>query len=228
MYLGGYHAEVYEKSGRSRWSTDRKNRGGQGNRMQNLSAKRHYYDALSRLFGTPPRGFNGSVLQSDWIDTPLGLMLAIANDQALLLLEFADRHILEREVERLRSRTRAVIVPGSNSVIESIAQDLQSYFAAGGHRFKTPVELIGSTFQTLVWEELQRIPAGTVRSYAQQARCIGSPQAVRAVARANGANQLAIIVPCHRVIGSNGALTGYGGGLPRKQWLLEHEGAMHV
>ena len=186
-----------------------------------------FRDAFSRILGAPPGGFNGSVLKSDWIDTRLGPMLAIANDDSLVLLEFTERRGLEREIERLRMRTRSAIVPGSNSVIASIKKDLKQYFADGSHVFRTPVELVGSVFQVSVWQELQRIRAGSVRSYAEQAHAIGAPNAVRAVARANGANQLAIIVPCHRVIGSNGSLTGYAGGLVRKKWLLEHEG-LHV
>ncbi len=97
------------------------------------------------------------------------------------------------------------------------------YFTGSLRLFRTPLELLGTPFQKKVWHELMSIPYGVQRSYAAQARAIGAPDAIRAVARANGANQLAIIVPCHRVVGSNGDLTGYAGGLARKEWLLEHE-----
>lgn len=183
-----------------------------------------FRDAFSRIFGAPPSGFNGTVLQADWIDTPLGPMLAIAKEKALVLLEFTDRRGLEREIERLRTRTKSAIIPGRNAIIDSIETELNKYFANARHRIETPIDFVGSEFQKSVWKELMRIPAGTVRSYTQQAAAIGSAKAIRAVARANGANQLAIIVPCHRVIGSDGSLTGYAGGLTRKKWLLGHEG----
>lgn len=185
-----------------------------------------FRDAFSRVMGAPPRGFDGTVLKSEWIDTPLGPMIAIANDSALCLLEFTDRRGLERSVERLRMRTKSAIVPGENDVLRSIRRELERYFAGETFSFATPLELMGTEFQRKVWRELCRIPAGEVRSYSAQAAAVGAPTATRAVARANGANQLAIVVPCHRVIGANGDLTGYGGGLVRKRWLLEHEGAL--
>lgn len=183
-----------------------------------------FRDAFSRIIGSPPTGFQGSTLQSDWIDTPLGPMLAIAQANALVLLEFTDRRGLEREIERLRNRTNSAIVPGRVPVIDAIKHDLECYFKNSSHIFRTPIRLIGSPFQMSVWTELQRIEVGATRTYSQQAKAIGASKAVRAVASANGANQLAIIVPCHRVIGANGKLTGYAGGLARKKWLLEHEG----
>jgi AraC family transcriptional regulator, regulatory protein of adaptative response / methylated-DNA-[protein]-cysteine methyltransferase len=183
-----------------------------------------FRDAFSRILGSPPKGFQGSVLKSDWIDTPLGPMLAIAQSDALVLLEFTDRRGLEREIESLRNRTKSAVIPGAAPIIDSVRQDLRCYFKDGKHVFRTPIKLIGSEFQKSVWTELQSIQAGSVRSYSQQSQAIGAAKAVRAVAKANGANQLAIIVPCHRVIGANGSLTGYAGGLARKKWLLEHEG----
>ena len=102
---------------------------------------------------------------------------------------------------------------------------LDEYFA--GHLAvldEIPVELNGTSFQQRVWNALRAIRAGTTSSYGSLARTIGAPSAVRAVGAANGANPVALIVPCHRVIGSNGSLTGYGGGLDRKRWLLQHEG----
>jgi len=99
-------------------------------------------------------------------------------------------------------------------------EQLERYFAGEYIQFSCSLDLRGSVFQVDVWEELYRIPYGQTRSYAQIANAIGRPKAVRAVGAANGANPVAIIVPCHRVIGSNGTLTGYGGGLPMKEWLL--------
>jgi AraC family transcriptional regulator of adaptative response/methylated-DNA-[protein]-cysteine methyltransferase len=182
-----------------------------------------FRDAFSRILGAPPRGFNGPVFQSDWIDTQLGPMLAVADSKALFLLEFTDRRGLERDIQRLRSRTGAAIVPGGNEIIASIKRELNQYFSGTTLSFATPFELVGTEFEKRAWRNLLQIPVGEVRSYAQQAAAIGSPTSVRAVARANGANRLAIIVPCHRIIGASGELTGYGGGLARKKWLLDHE-----
>ncbi|QQR48941.1 methylated-DNA--[protein]-cysteine S-methyltransferase [bacterium] len=157
------------------------------------------------------------------IDTQLGPMVAISDDEALCLLEFVDGRGVEREIENLRIKTQATIVPGLTNPIRSIEAELRSYFDGTVTAFKTPVRLFGSSFQLVVWHEIMRIPYGQTRSYAQEACAIGKSTAYRAVANANGANQLAIIIPCHRIINSNGNLGGYGGGVVRKQWLLDHE-----
>ncbi len=163
------------------------------------------------------------ILKASWIETPLGPMLAIANDQALYLIEFVDRKGLEKEIERLRKKTKLPIVPGKPNPINQIEDELEEYFSSKIQEFKTPLFLLGSPFQKRVWEELQKIPKGETRSYAEIAKAIGKPSAFRAVALANGANQFAIMIPCHRVINSNGNLGGYGGGIKRKEWLLNHE-----
>ncbi len=165
----------------------------------------------------------GQTLKASWIDTKLGPMIAIADEAALYLLEFACRRGLEREVERLRIKTKAAIIPGITDPINSITLELESYFEGKLKEFNTPIHLLGSPFQKLVWDELMRIPYGQTRSYIAQSKAIGKATAYRAVANANGANQLAIVIPCHRIINSNGDLGGYGGGITRKQWLIEHE-----
>jgi O-6-methylguanine DNA methyltransferase len=111
-----------------------------------------------------------------------------------------------------------------NAHLEQAMDELRRYLAGERVQFSCPLDLHGTAFQIAVWEELFRIPYGQTRSYAEIAKAIGRPKAIRAVGAANGANPVAIIVPCHRVIGSNGALTGYGGGIPTKQWLLSLEG----
>jgi AraC family transcriptional regulator of adaptative response/methylated-DNA-[protein]-cysteine methyltransferase len=161
------------------------------------------------------------MLKSSLFDTPLGSMLAIADEEKLYLLEFIERRGLQRELERLR--TKAAIVPGAAEPIELIKRELKAYFAGEGVAFKTPIVLPGTTFQQSVWSELQKIPCGETRSYRDLAVSLKKPTAFRAVALANGANQFAIIIPCHRVIKANGDLCGYGGGVVRKQWLLDHE-----
>lgn len=164
-----------------------------------------------------------SILKTSWLDTPLGPMVAIASDDALYLLEFVDCRGLEREVERLQQRTKFAIIPGTTAPIISIRQELKAWFDGELKVFKTPLVLLGSPFQKSVWEALCRIPYGETRSYLEQAAMIERPSACRAVANANGANQLAIVIPCHRIINSNGDLGGYGGGIARKQCLIDHE-----
>jgi len=183
-----------------------------------------FRDAFSRIMGAPPTQLDDSrVLKAAWLDTRLGPMIAIGDEDKLYLLEFVDRRGLEREVERLRKRTKAAIIPGETKPIQSIEKELAQYFDGTLAEFKTPLQLMGSPFQQSVWEQLRRIPPGETRSYADIAQALGNPTAYRAVAQANGANQLAIVIPCHRVINSDGGLGGYGGGLVRKEWLLTHE-----
>lgn len=163
------------------------------------------------------------VLKSTQLDSPLGAMLAIADDSALYLLEFVDGRGVAREVENLRLKTKADIVSGNAEILSSIKEELKAYFAGNLKTFSTPVKLLGTSFQQSVWSELMRISYAETRSYAEQAMALKKPTAYRAVANANGANQLAIIIPCHRIINTSGALGGYGGGIKRKKWLLDHE-----
>lgn len=183
-----------------------------------------FRDAFTRTMGTvPTKSADLKLLTAHWIETPLGSMLAIADENALYLLEFVDRRGLETEIETLRKRAHAAIIPGANSIIQQISSDLTNYFNGTLTQFTTPIRYLGSDFQKSVWDELQKIPAGTTLSYKELAEKINNPKGYRAVARANGANQLSLIVPCHRVINTNGALGGYGGGVDRKEWLLKHE-----
>ncbi len=183
-----------------------------------------FRDAFSRIMGTPPTKQGPyKILKAAWFDTPLGPMIAIADEETLYLVEFVDRRGLEREVERLRQKTKARIIPGHTSPINSIEKELKLYFEGKLREFKTPIASLGTPFQNQVWEELKKIPLGETRSYSDIAAAIGKPTAFRAVANANGANQLCIIIPCHRVIMANNQLCGYGGGVARKKWLLNHE-----
>lgn len=155
--------------------------------------------------------------------TPLGPMLAGATDEGICLLEFTDRRMLETQISRLKKQLKAEFIPGHHPHFKLLNEELQKYFDQKLNCFTVPLVLPGTEFQQKVWSELQKIPPGETRSYKQQAENIGQPSAVRAVSRANGDNRIAIIIPCHRVIGADGQLTGYGGGLWRKQWLLDHE-----
>jgi AraC family transcriptional regulator of adaptative response/methylated-DNA-[protein]-cysteine methyltransferase len=183
-----------------------------------------FRDAFSRIMGAPPRSSgHKNILKVAWLDTPLGPMIAIGDEVALYLLEFVDRRGLEREIERLRKKTKSAIIPGHTSSIYSIEKELNLYFAGKLKKFKTPLFLLGSDFQKQVWQELKKTSYGETRSYADIAEAIHKPSSFRAVARANGTNQIAIVIPCHRVINSNGDLGGYGGGITRKKWLIHHE-----
>lgn len=166
-------------------------------------------------------------LKSCWLETPLGPMLAIADEEALYLLEFAEKQRLEQKIEKLHFKTKLAITPGTSAPIISLETELKAYFEGKLRDFKTPLCLLGSPFQKQVWTELTRIPYGETRSYAAQARVMGKETAYRAVANANGANHFAIVIPCHRVINNNGNLGGYGGGIERKKWLLDHEKSFH-
>ncbi|MDB6081424.1 MAG: Methylated-DNA--protein-cysteine methyltransferase [Chlamydiia bacterium] len=165
-------------------------------------------------------------LISAQIKTPLGDMLAIADESALYLLEFVDCPSLTRAVESLRKRYQSPIFPGSNSVIDLITHELKLYFGGKLREFTTPVTFFGTPFQERTWQELQKIPFGKTWSYSELAVRVGKPTAYRAVAQANGANQLPIIIPCHRVINANGDLGGYNGSIRRKKWLFDHESSL--
>lgn len=166
---------------------------------------------------TPP------ALTSLHIETPLGLMLAISDEKALYLLEFNDKNNIENEIKKIQINLTASITQGKTEPLNSITSELKDYFDGSLKTFKTPFYMIGTPFQQQVWNQLLSIPYGKTRSYEEQAIGIGKQTAYRAVANANGANQLAILIPCHRIINKNGNLGGYAGGIERKKWLLNHE-----
>jgi AraC family transcriptional regulator of adaptative response/methylated-DNA-[protein]-cysteine methyltransferase len=183
-----------------------------------------FREAFARIFGQAPRGAGAKdCLLARRIETPLGTMLALADERGLRLLEFVDRRGLERELQMLPKRLKAAIVPGNNAVLEATAAQLERYFAGESLTFDVPISPVGSDFQQRVWAELQRIPVAHTRSYAELAKKLGIPKGPRAVGRANGSNMIALVIPCHRVINADGSLCGYAGGLWRKQRLLEHE-----
>ncbi|MCB2109826.1 MAG: bifunctional transcriptional activator/DNA repair protein Ada [Defluviimonas sp.] len=180
--------------------------------------------AFARLLGRAPGAFTGrEMLKADWLDTPLGGMIAVSDARALHLLEFADRKALPTELKRLSALVKGDIGIGRTAQTDRIETELGAYFAGRSARFETPLALHGTAFTRAVWDLLRAIPPGATRSYSEIALALGRPQAVRAVARANGANQIAIAIPCHRVIGADGSLTGYGGGLWRKERLIALE-----
>jgi methylated-DNA-[protein]-cysteine S-methyltransferase len=166
---------------------------------------------------------------ADRIPTPLGDVWAVVDDAgALIQLDFeggrnapADRRALTRLY-----RSRDVELMWDSEALRRVGDALRAYFRGDTGEFELEVAPAGSTFQRKVWRELCRIPSGQTISYGELARRVGSPGAARAVGRANATNPVSIVVPCHRVIGTNGTLTGYGGGMERKEALLRHEGAL--
>jgi AraC family transcriptional regulator of adaptative response/methylated-DNA-[protein]-cysteine methyltransferase len=183
-----------------------------------------FSEAFRKLVGAPPTELkNAPVVYVTRVPTPLGPMVAAATDQHLVLLEFADRRMLPTQLKRLQRALGCVFVPGDCPTFLSVRTQLEEYFAGQRTEFDLPLEAPGTDFQKRVWKALRTIPVGETRSYADIARQIGRPTAVRAVARANGDNRLAILFPCHRVVGSDGSLTGYAGGLWRKRRLLDLE-----
>jgi len=157
------------------------------------------------------------------IETPLGEMVAGATDEGVCLLEFNDRRMLPTEYKDLKRLLNTTIEDGENLHLKTLKKQMKEYFDGMRKEFSVPLVTPGTDFQQAVWKELQNIQFGSTRSYQEQAIALNSPDSVRAVANANGMNRISILIPCHRVIGSDGRLTGYGGGLKRKKWLLDHE-----
>ena len=183
-----------------------------------------FREAFTRIFGDPPTAAKDrSCLFAERIETPLGTMLAVAGDEGLRLLEFTDRRALERELTILRRRLQTNVVPGEHPHLDAVREQLAAYFSGKNLEFDLPIAPVGSEFERHTWDLLRTIPVGETRSYGWMAANLGIPNAQRAVGRANGSNMLCLIIPCHRVIRADGTLCGYGGGLWRKKWLLEHE-----
>jgi AraC family transcriptional regulator of adaptative response/methylated-DNA-[protein]-cysteine methyltransferase len=160
------------------------------------------------------------------IDTPLGKMLACATDEGICSLNFIDeqdKQQVQSEMESLSSMLNMATVNESNLHIDNLQRQLEEYFKGTRQKFELNLILCGTEFQKSVWNLLLTVPYGVTKSYREQAETFGNPAAIRAVASANGSNRIAILVPCHRIIGSKGQLTGYRGGLWRKQYLLDME-----
>lgn len=157
------------------------------------------------------------------LTTPIGPMFVCATEKGVCLLEFVDRRMLETEFKDLQKRLNAQIIAGENKHILQAKSQIEEYFLGQRQIFDLKLHTLGTEFQNEVWQCLIELPYGETASYRAQAETIGRPNAVRAVATANGYNRIAIVIPCHRIIGKDGSLVGYGGGLERKRWLLAHE-----
>jgi AraC family transcriptional regulator of adaptative response/methylated-DNA-[protein]-cysteine methyltransferase len=172
---------------------------------------------------SPSAAKNNKLIIINRLTTPIGPMFICATEKGICLLEFTNRKMLEREIQDLQSRLKAKIIMGENKHIVQAKNELEEYFNGKRKSFNVEVDLVGTDFQKTVWSKLKDIPFGATTSYLSQAKSLNREKSVRAVASANGYNKISIIIPCHRVIGNNGNLTGYGGGLERKKWLLDHE-----
>jgi AraC family transcriptional regulator of adaptative response/methylated-DNA-[protein]-cysteine methyltransferase len=183
-----------------------------------------FRDAFMRTFGRAPgasRTLDRIVVS--WQESPLGPLVTAANDQGICLLEFTDRRMLEAQFETLKRLFSCAVLPGENEHIAQLREELDGYFDGKLRQFSVPLVYPGSPFQVRVWNELRHIPYGETYSYEALARRVGSPSGQRAAGHANGLNRIAIVIPCHRVVNKDGKLGGYGGGLWRKQRLLDLE-----
>ncbi len=183
-----------------------------------------FTNAFKKSLGSSPKNFQSDdMTYITRILTPLGPMIACSVNEGICLLEFADRRMLETQLSRIQKKLKTPFSAENGPHFERLNKELKAYFDGSLKLFSVPLAIPGTPFQVKVWEVLKSIPYGETRSYKEQAIAIDNPKAVRAVARANGDNRIAIIIPCHRVIGSDGKLVGYGGELWRKEYLLELE-----
>jgi AraC family transcriptional regulator of adaptative response/methylated-DNA-[protein]-cysteine methyltransferase len=183
-----------------------------------------FTESYHSVFGvSPSKNTNKSIINIIRFTTPIGPMFACATQKGICLLEFTDRRMLETEFKDLNKKFNAVILPGKNPHLKQVQVEILEYFNGSRKNFTVALDAPGTAFQEVAWQSLHNIPYGETRSYAQQAKALGNPKAVRAVGTANGHNRIAIIIPCHRVIASNGKLAGYGGGIHRKKWLIDFE-----
>lgn len=189
--------------------------------FESLSGFHYTYKKL--IGDSPSNSKNRNVILINRLTTPLGPMIICATDIGVCLLEFTDRKMLETEFKDLQKMLKAEILIGENAHIKKAKTELAEYFSGSRTVFSVPMHRVGSSFQQMAWDGLMEIPYGTTRSYEEQAQSLQEPTAARVVARANGYNRISIMVPCHRIIGKDGHLTGYGGGLERKKWLLDFE-----
>lgn len=188
------------------------------------------YESLSgfgytykKLLGKAPKGGAPNTILLQRVTTPLGPMFMGATEQGICLLEFVDRVRLETELSDLQRLLQAKILLGNNQHSQQLKEELAAYFKGERQDFEVALHMLGTAFQQEAWNALLEVPYGTTSTYSQQARTINRPKAVRAIANANGGNRISIVIPCHRIIGKDGQLRGYGGGLERKQWLLDFE-----
>ena len=229
-YFLQHHGMTFQSYCRARRLSDafRRIRGGSSvsevAHASGFESESGFRSAFARVFGSSPADAkNCNPITLSWIRTAAGPLVVGTTEEAVCLLEFSDRRMLESQLRTLRRRFNAALVPGSNRLVTALQEQLNEYFSGKRRDFSIPLSHPGTPFQEKVWSTLLGIPYGTTCSYKDVARKVGHPRAVRAVGTANGMNRIAILVPCHRVVNSNGELGGYGGGLWRKRMLLNLE-----
>ena len=193
---------------------------------QGFESESAFREAFTQVFGGPPSAVDRE--SSIWVNrlaTPLGSMIVGVHDSGVCLLEFAERRMLDVQLARLRQRMGRVFLPGEHPLMKRVKRQLEGYFDGSLRQFSLPIQAPGTSFQEAAWDALRQIPYGVIRTYADVANVIGHPDALRAVGGAIGDNHIAIVIPCHRVVAADGELTGYRGGLWRKEYLLALEQA---
>lgn len=183
-----------------------------------------FREAFARTFGDAPGSYcDGACVLLSWLPSPLGPLVAGATADGVCLVEFSSSKLLAGQFASIRNRFGVPVVPGTNDHLETLRSEIARYFEGSLRTFAVPLTYSGTAFQCKVWQQLLTIPYGQTCSYEDVAIAVGAPKAVRAVGSANGVNRIAIVIPCHRVVNKSGALGGYGGGLRRKQFLLDLE-----
>jgi AraC family transcriptional regulator of adaptative response/methylated-DNA-[protein]-cysteine methyltransferase len=183
-----------------------------------------FREAFGKYFGKAPgQSRSDDLITVDWYESPLGPLVLGSSRRGICLLEFTDPRRIESQFGVLRKTFQCAVSPGTSQFTEQLKQELSEYFQGSRRSFDVPLYAPGTLFEEKVWNALKTIPYGKTWSYFDLARHIGDPAAVRAVGRANGKNRIAIVIPCHRVVNKDGKLGGYGGGLWRKQFLLDLE-----
>jgi len=186
-----------------------------------------FNESFKNILGVSPKNSRMQmIIDLKRIETPLGTMFACAVEEGICLLEFTDRKNIEKQFLSLSKALNSEIVQGENKHFKQLEDELKEYFEGKRQQFEVPLYITGTEFQGKVWQLLREIPLGETRTYKQQSERLGNLKAIRAVGTANGINKIAILIPCHRVIGSKGDLIGYAGGIWRKQKLLELENAI--
>jgi AraC family transcriptional regulator of adaptative response/methylated-DNA-[protein]-cysteine methyltransferase len=183
-----------------------------------------FREAFARTFGSAPgRGGSTEPLFLARVQSPLGPLLCGATAGGVCLLEFTDRRMLEKQLATVGKLFGGAVIPQANEHLVKLEEELEAYFGGGLRRFSVPLVYPGTPFQRRVWDELLCIPYGETRSYEELAAAVGVPDGARAVGHANGLNRISVVIPCHRVVNKDGRLGGYGGGLRRKEYLLDLE-----
>jgi len=183
-----------------------------------------FNESYRSLFGeSASKSRNKNVINVLRFSSPIGSIIACATEKGLCYLGFIGQKHIEKQFAEIQKHFNAIILPGRNIHLTKVQKEVNEYFDGSRKEFSVSLDIIGTDFRKQVWNELLKIPYGKTASYKEQALAMNNLKAIRAVASANGANKISIIIPCHRVVGSNGSLTGYAGGLHRKSWFLNFE-----